>query len=313
MIQRIPITDREQWLALRKHDVTASVIGALFGVHPYETALGVYLDKTGEAEPEPPNAMLEWRLILESAVGAAVERQRPEWKISKATEYLRDPAARIGATPDFYIHGDPRGLGVLQAKTVAPDAFRKHWDGDQPPFYIALQNACELMLETKATFGAVAALVINPYKLECPIFEIPRHAGVEARIREAAAKFWESVAWGEPPAPDYARDGALIAALTQEAEPRQTADLTGDNHLPVLLAEREQLKARLDADAARLAEIEAEVKFKMGGAEAAVIDGFSITYGWREAHTRPASHVAAHRALRIKAFKQESIDDGRPF
>src|SRR5262245_18769817 len=46
-IERIPITSREQWLELRKPDVTASVVGALFAAHPYMTALKLYLMHQG--------------------------------------------------------------------------------------------------------------------------------------------------------------------------------------------------------------------------------------------------------------------------
>ncbi|BEV44731.1 YqaJ viral recombinase family protein [Afipia carboxidovorans] len=311
MIQRIPVTDRESWLALRQQDVTASVVGALFGCHPYVSLYGLYMEKTGGATADEQTPFLEWRLILESAVAAAVERQRPEWKIVKATEYLRDPEARIGATPDFYIHGDPRGLGVLQTKTVDPRGFRLHWQ-EQPPFWIALQNATELMLEQKAAFGAVAALVIDPYKLECPIFDIPRHAGVEARIREGVSDFWDAVAFGEVPDPDFSRDADLLAAIEPDVIEGKRIDLTGDNHLPILLAERAELKARVKPDLDRIDAIEAEVRFKMGDAEIAMIDGFRLTL---KEQTRKAGFHAESRSrvLRIKETRpKEELNNG-PF
>ena len=319
MIERIPITDRDSWLAMRKRDLTASVVGSLFNCHPYASLLSVYLEKTGDEPAAPQSAMLEWRLILESAVAAAVELQRPDWKIVKATEYLRDPVARIGATPDFYIHGDPRGLGILQAKTVAPSAFRKSWQDDQPPFWIALQNATELMLETRATFGAVAALVIDPFKLQCPIYEIPRHAGVEARIREAVADFWKSVDWGEIPQPDFSRDADLIAALHPVPISSKRIDLTFDNMLPGLLAERAALKARAGIDLARagidlarIDEIETEIKSKMEDAEIATIDGFAISF---KEQIRKGHFVSGStsRVLRITDHRaKEEVNNG-PF
>lgn len=45
MIEKIAIENREQWLALRSQDVTASVAGALLGVHPYTSAYGLFLMK----------------------------------------------------------------------------------------------------------------------------------------------------------------------------------------------------------------------------------------------------------------------------
>ncbi len=39
--------DRQRWLKLRGEDVTASVVGALFRVHPYTGPLALYSLKTG--------------------------------------------------------------------------------------------------------------------------------------------------------------------------------------------------------------------------------------------------------------------------
>lgn len=303
MIERHPVTDRDAWLKLRKQDVTASVVAALFGQHPYESALGIYAEKTGLELPEIDNAVLRRGRLLEGAVAAAVAEEHPEWEIIKGTDYLRDPELRLGATPDFYIMGDPRGLGILQAKTVAPSVFKKQWRDTGPPFWIALQNATELMMEPEAAFGVVAALVVDPWKMECPIYPIPRHAGVEARIREAVTKFWADVAAGREPAPDYGRDAELFAALYPEATPLKTIDLTGNNMLPVILPERAELKEQVARAEKRIKEIDTEVKFAMGDAEIATLPGFSITL---KNQNRKAYSVAA------TSFRRLTISDNRP-
>lgn len=303
MIERHPVTDRESWLKLRKQDVTASVVAALFGQHPYESALGVYAEKTGLDLPEIDNAVLRRGRLLEGAVAAAVAEEHPEWEIIKGTDYLRDPDLRLGATPDFYIMNDPRGLGILQAKTVAPSVFKKQWRDTGPPFWIALQNATELMMEPDAAFGVVAALVVDPWKMECPIYPIPRHAGVEARIREAVTKFWADVAEGREPAPDYGRDAELFAALYPEATPLKTVDLTGNNMLPVILPERAELKVQMGKLEKRVKEIDTEVKFAMGDAEIATLPGFSISL---KTQNRKSYSVAA------TSFRRLNISDNRP-
>ena len=304
---------RAAWLALRKQDVTASTVGALFGCHPYQSAYGLYAEKTGLGVEPDGGAMLEWRLMLESAVAVAVAKQRPEWRIIKATEYLRDPHLRIGATPDFYIEGDPRGLGILQAKTIAPSAYKKHWPDGDPPFWIKLQNAAEMMLEHEAEFGAVAGLVIDPWKVECPITEIPRHEGVEARIREAVAKFWDDIAAGREPSPNYAKDAELIARMYPEAQPLKTIDLTGNNMLPTILPERARLKAEIKRATDRVKEIDAEVQFAMGDAEVAALPGFTLTL--KTTHRKGYEvKPTSFRALRISDHRTHGgdIDDG-PF
>ncbi len=312
MIERITIASREQWLELRRRDVTASAVAATVGLHPYISRLALFKEKSGLELPETRNAMLEWRLLLEPVVAAAVQKQRPDWRIVKANEYLRDPDARIGATPDFYIEGDPRGLGILQAKTAAPASFKKEWTDDNPPFWIALQNATELMLEPRAAFGVVACLLIDPWDCQCPIYEIPRHAGVEAKVRSAVADFWEAVEWGDEPEPDYKMDADLIAALCPTSTPLRSIDLSGDNRLPALLAERAEIIAQDRALTARRAEIDTEIKDKMRDAEIGTVDGFTIKFRNepRKEHLVRASNP---RVLRITDHREkEEVNDG-PF
>lgn len=300
---RIPITDREQWLSLRKQDVTASTVAALFSMHPYASAYGLYAEKTGLELPDIDNAVLRRGRLLEHAVAIAVEEDHPEWKLEKAAHYYRDPDIRIGATPDYYVHGDDRGLGIIQAKTVAPSAFKKSWSDGNLPFWISLQAMVEMML-TGATWGAVAALVIDPFKLDCHLYPIPRHAGVEQRIREAVKQFWSDVEFAIEPEPDFKRDADLIAAMYPAAVPLKTIDLSGDNHLPVLLAERATLKDRIKFDDARCKEIETEIKSKMGDAEIATLDGFAITH---KNQTRKAYTVkeTSFRMLRITDHREK--------
>lgn len=314
MIERHPVTDRATWLKLRKQDVTASVVAALFGQHPYESALGVYAEKTGLELPEIDNAVLRRGRLLEGAVAAAVAEERPDWEILKATEYLRDPDLRLGATPDFYIEGDPRGLGILQAKTVAPSVFKKSWRESGPPFWIALQNATEMMLEKDAVFGIVAALVVDPWKLDCHLYPIPRHPGVETKIADAVKKFWDDVAAGREPAPDYGRDAELFAALYPETTPLKTIDLTGNNMLPVILPERADLKAQAAKLEQRIKEIDTEVKFAMGDAEIATLPGFSITL--KEQHRKSYTvKETSFRQLNISHNRPQggNLDDDTPF
>jgi predicted phage-related endonuclease len=268
---------REAWLALRKRDVTASTVGALFSVHPYETPYGLYAQKCGLELPDQDDAVLRRGRWFEGAVAVAVSELRPEWRIEKATEYLRDPDLRLGATPDFYIHGDPRGLGVLQAKTAAPTVFKRDWQDGMPPFWISLQNATELMLETKAAFGVVAVVVVDSYRPDCQLFEIPRHAGAAKRITDAVKKFWQGVEAGIEPPLDYARDGDWIAAMYPAHIEDKTIDLSGDNALPVILPELVAIQARMKADKERADEIKNEIMAKMGDSEIALVGDFLVT------------------------------------
>jgi len=276
-IERIEITSREQWLKLRKPDVTASVTGALFGLHPYVTALKVYYQHQGMEFPFEETKPVRRGRLLENAVAERVAEEHPEWAIRKNNHYYRDPDLKLGATPDFFIDGDPRGLGVLQTKTAYPHIFERDWDGGNiTPLWIELQLLTEMML-TDAAFG-VAAVVYN-YDLDVSIRELPRHSGAEARIIDAVQTYWRDFNAGLEPQPDYGKDAELIKLIYPHEAQHKTIDLSGDNELPAMLNERRAIMQRIDSLDQRKSEIETEIKFKLRDAAVATgIDGFKVTW-----------------------------------
>jgi predicted phage-related endonuclease len=280
-IERVPVnpvTNREEWLAVREPDVTASVIGALWGLHPWETIAGLYAAKRGVAMPEidPTSSVIRRGNALEPVVAEEVRKQRPNWKIEPARVYLRDPSIRLGASPDFFFTDDAGRRGVLQTKTVGASRFKKEWDEITPPFWIALQIATEMMLDD-ADIGAIGALVVGDYTWETHIYDVPRHPATERRIRNAVANFWDDVAAGREPTIDYARDGALLAVLYPHETPGKTIDLTGDNELPEKLDRLERLKGEIKAAKTEQDTITNEIKSKMRDAEIAMVQGWRLT------------------------------------
>jgi predicted phage-related endonuclease len=302
LIERRPIVDRDEWLAWRRDHVTASVIGALFGadVHPYTTALRLYAEQRGVEFQRKENKAMRRGRWLEPAVAKAVSELRPDWHLEGPNVYLVDPALRLGATPDFFIHDDPRGLGVLQCKTVEPGVFARQWSGGaEPPFWVILQCATEMML-ADAAFGAIAALVLDPFDMDCVIHEVPRSSEVEAKIVAAVQDFWRAVATGDEPRPDFAADAAVIAAMAPRPVPFKTIDLRGNNAVPILLDERARILAEISAGEKRCDEIEAEIKYLFGDAEVGMgLPGWRITYkmGARAGYTVPPKSDI--RTLRI--------------
>jgi len=275
-IERLTFASREEWLHLRQFDVTASTVAALFGLHPYETALGLYAAKTGVAMPDIDSKVLRRGRLLEGAVAEAVREERPTWAIAKANEYLRDAKIRLGATPDFYVYDENNRRGVLQTKTVAPNAFRSSWTEETPPTWIALQTATEMLLDN-ADFGVIAALVVDGWNFDLHLYDVPRNAGAEARIREAVTKFWDDVAAGRPPKTDYARDDRLMQIIYPRQVPGKEIDLRGDNRALELLDQREAAMAGMKMAETLKAEAETELREKIGDAEIAIVRGWKVT------------------------------------
>jgi len=282
-VERIPFTTREDWLAARSQDVTASTAGALLGEHEYMTAFELWALKSGLLAEDPTEtpAMRRGRLLEDDALQMLAE-DRPMWRVEAGgNEYLRAPAARIGCTPDAYaIDPERAGRGVVQVKTTSDLIFRRKWKdedgGVRLPLWIAVQAIVEAKL-TGASWACVALLVVG-YGLDLHVIEIPLHAGIWDRLVDEAGAFWDRVESGEPPAADYARDGDTIAELWPPNADAEPADLTAENHLPVLLDERDEIAARAKADKARRTAIDAEIVAKLAGATVGrLADGREIT------------------------------------
>jgi predicted phage-related endonuclease len=288
-IQRITPTSRAAWHVLRAQDITASVVGALVGEHEFVTLFELWARKTGRLssdEGESP-AMQRGRLLEPVAV-QLIREQHPDWKIehnAAANVYYRDPAARLGGTPDVIVTDAPgRGRGVIQIKSVEASVYRRKWlvEGEpEVPTWIALQAAVEAYL-TGARWAAVAPLVVG-HGLEMPLIEVGIPDGLVDAIKEKVAEFWQMVAEGREPVADPARDGKVIDRLFAHGDGRAEVDLSTNNRFRELIETRAAALAAANEHHRTVEQIDAEVKLMMGNATVAHIgDGRRIT--WENRH-----------------------------
>lgn len=297
-IQRITPRDRAAWLKARGQDVTASAVGSLFGAHDFMSYYELWAVKTGKLpssfdETEP---MRRGRL-LEPVAAQIMREQHPSWAIThNAAEnvYYRDPASRLGATPDFIINCPARGLGVVQVKSVEQSVYRRKWldeEGEpEAPLWIALQATQEAHL-VGASWAAVAPIVVG-YGIDMPIIDVPLIPGVWDAIKEKTAEFWAMVEDGREPLADYTRDGPLLDRLYPYSDGGEEVDLTADNRIPTLIETRHALLDAQRKTAGEIDAIDTEVKSKMGTATVAhIAGGQSITWRTtkRAAFTAPAT------------------------
>jgi predicted phage-related endonuclease len=311
VIERRQITDREQWLEWRKYVVGASEAPALFDAHPFLTKLKLFMIKSGMEFENIDTPVMRRGRWYEPAVGAAVREKFPDWKIEPANCFLHDSTVRIGASPDFYILDDPRGRGVLQAKTVTWKSLENNWDGGkQVPLWIQLQLATEMLLDD-APFGATAALVVDAWNPEVFVIPQERHAAAEEKILRAVKKFWDDVAAGVEPVPDFERDREIVRALNPKETPGKRLDLSGHNALPAMLAHRATLKKTM-AEAKKICDaVETEIIALMADAEIGELPEWRITFkshGVKE-FTVPAKQVRQLRILDQRPKHEEEDDE----
>ncbi len=306
-VERFRADDRAAWLKRRQDDVTASVAGALLGVHEYQTAYGLWALKSGliAEDPEESQPMRRGRL-LEPVALQVLREDRPTWQVEPCGFYYRDPVARIGATPDaLAVDPEREGFGVIQVKSVEPGIYRRKWrnaEGEvEPPLWIVVQAIIESAL-SGASWAAVAPLVMG-HGVELPVVAVPLHAGIMDRLKAEVAHFWRLVEAGTPPDPDYARDGALLEWLFDPVD--DMVDLSSDNGLPALLDERETLSASKGEAEKRLKAIKTELLVKIGPhAAATVADGRTIT-AKRVTRKPYAVEETSFVDVRVKAAKQD--------
>lgn len=305
-VERFPVKDRTSWLALRKEDVTASVAAALFDAHEYTTHYELWALKKGllQEDPEETPPMVRGRLLEPVAIKLIAERNTA-WAVHQPQAYYR--GKRVGCTPDLFAT-DPlrKGFGVVQIKTVEPSIFRKKWRSEdgavEPPLWIAIQALVEAKL-TGAAWASVAAMRVG-HGLDLDIIDVPLHDGLWARLGQEVTAFWRSVESGHPPAADYSRDGDIIAALYPPKHDLPPIDLSTDNRLPDIVAEREELMARTRVDEKRKKEIDAEITEKLAGHSIGVLaDGTKIlrtmqerNYKARDAYTISFPQIKIKRA-----------------
>jgi hypothetical protein len=306
-IVKITPRNREAWFRERGKDVTASTVACLFGEHPFITPFELWALKTKRlkrSSDEGP-AMQRGRLLEPVAVQLLRETY-PKWKIEhNAAEdvYYRDPAARLGGTPDVIVTRSPRGRGVVQIKSVEASIYRRNWlvDGEpEAPLWIALQASLEAYL-TGAEWAAVAPLVIG-HGLDLPLIDIPLVPGVIEAMKKRTAEFWAMVEEDREPTPDYARDGAVLDRIYSREEDEEEVDLTADDEVIHLIRARAGLQEQARIAKDEIAAIDAAIKARMGRAAVAHLPG-GRRITWRT-QKRSGSFVAPTEG-RVLRFPKE--------
>ncbi len=176
------------------------------------------------------------------------------------------------------------------------------------PPYVAIQVMQEMHL-TGASWGCVFAVV--GFDLDAHLIEVKLHHGVIERIKREVPEFLRRVRENDPPDPDYARDGATIAALYGEDDGGEVdfgfLEVEPYNRLLGLLERREDLQGHEKYGAYCAAErktIDAELVHVLGNAARGMLaDGRVI-----EAKTiRRAGYTVeptSYRAVKIKTPKR---------
>lgn len=262
-----------EWLEARKFDVTSTEVAALFGCSPYLTEYELFHLKTGAIESSfQMNERVEVGQVIEPAIASLASR-RLGIELVPFKEYKRIVEVRAGASFDFRSTSSDI---IVECKNVDSLEFKKKWlteaDNIEAPPHIELQVQAQMeVADVERCF--IAALVGGN---ELKLIERERDRQIGAIIRAKVSAFWQRVATGEAPPPNFEQDASTIALLYANSSDN-VVDMTADERLRELCLAYKLAGADEDSAKKRKEAAKAEILTLIGDAGKVLASGYTIS------------------------------------
>ena len=272
--------------------VGGSDAAAILGIDPYRSALEVYCDKIGIAEPQEDNDAMKWGRKLEPLVAEAYQEE--------TGRELKDFGFNIwqGEQP-FLIASQDRQIvtpktGHLEIKTS--NYLRESELAEEIPVYWAVQFQ-HTLAATGLEWGGFAIL-LNARKLFWVDVEIDRDF-ISAML-EAEEKFWRRVQERNPPSPDASESATKILKRLYPHDTGKTVNL------PAEALEWDRIRGEAEAEikrwTAQKTQAENDLRAAIADATFGVIG--DVKYSWkttsRAGYTVSPSEVRTLRRITQK-------------
>ncbi len=243
----------EEWLDLRKTGIGGSDAGAVCGLNPYVSSIGVYLNKIGKAPEVEDNEAMRQGRDMEDYVARRFS-EKTGLKVRRSHQLYRSKEHPFMiADVDRMIVGEDAGL---ECKTVSAYGADKWKDGQIPVHY--LLQCLHYMAVTGAEKCYIACLI---FSTDFIIREIERDEEIIDMIRKQEGEFWNDyVLANEVPAPDGTNlyDDSLKKRFKGGIEETKTIEIGNDTFKDY--KERKDLIKKLEK---QNKEIEQAIKLQM--------------------------------------------------
>lgn len=284
---------RAAWLEERRRVIGSSDAPAVLGVCPYKSALQVYAEKLGLAEPVEQTERMTWGLRLEGVIADAYAEETGR-SVSLPPERLSIHPSRswMGASLDRVVEDEARGRGVLELKTTS-----RLREGDELPVHWRVQVAHQL--EVSGLPWASIAVLEGGNRLVWLDVEV--NARFTALMVEREEEFWGRLQRREPPEPDGSESASTALRLLYPRDSGATVELGPDAAEWADKLERARAAKREAEEAERAASN--SLKAMIGEATYAVLpDGTRYTFRVqrRQEHIVSASEFRVLRKVREK-------------
>jgi len=273
---------REDWLLVRKHGIGSSDAAAAVGLNPYKSQLELWLEKTGRDEllpkidPHDEESPAYWGNLLEPIVATHYTRRTGN-RVRRINAVLQHPDPKLEwmlANIDREVIG-ANDVQILECKTAGITGARLWKDG--VPVYVQLQVMHQLAVTGKQ--AADVAVLLGGQHLE--LHRIERDDELIARLIELERDFWGYVQRDTPPPADGSESADQALRCLYPEDHGQTLDFTQDPMLSAAFDELQSVRANLEVQNQREAELKQQLQQAMGDASRATFANGSVS--WRKA------------------------------
>ncbi len=265
--------------------VGASEAATAMGLSPWKSAYCLYLEKTGELDPEPENEPMSWGIKMEALICDEFAERHPDLDVlsNGATYRSREHPHMLASLDRPLRERQGPATGLLEVKNVTV-FLATDWR-TRPPDYVVIQVQQQLAV-TGYEFAWVAALIGGNRYVE---YEVERDEALIASVIEGTRAFWHRVLDRTPPPLDGSDS-------TRDALRRQYDDSDGEvvelppNALDIRIA-RDEVKARAAELEMQQREYENQLLSMLGEHEVGIVEDQKVVT-WKPQTTRRIDTVA---------------------
>lgn len=271
---------REQWLEVRKQGIGASDAAAAVGLNPYQSALELWMIKTGrdtelpQIDPNDMDSPMYWGTLLEPMVAEAYTRKTGH-KVRRVNAVLQHPDADkhwMLANLDYSVVAN-ESVQILECKTAGKYG-AKLWEDGVPEYY-QLQVQHQLAVTGKQA-ADICVLICGQ---ELQIHRIERDDALIALLIEREREFWHCVETDTPPKADGSDSAGKALQALFRRDTGEVLDFSQDAALSQAFSELNTLRQQLTTINQRESELKQTLQQAMGDASAASFgDQGSVTW-----------------------------------
>ncbi|MCM3206421.1 YqaJ viral recombinase family protein [Paenibacillus illinoisensis] len=271
---------RDEWLRIRRKGIGGSDASAVAGLNRYKSPVGVFLDKTGQIEPDEAGEAAYWGNVLEDVVAREFTVQTG-LRVQRSHKLYQHPKHNfmLGNVDRLILDKGGRGLGILECKTAS--AYKMgEWEDEQVPDEYAIQLQ-HYMAVLGVDYGYFAVL-IGGQKFQYKLVE--RNDRIIDSLIQIEDEFWNRhVVPGIPPMIDGSDASAnLLNQLYPVSAPASEVIL--DDQQAGLVRKLLAAKEDVAAAAEQAKRYENELKSIMGENELAIHNGETLL-SWKSSES----------------------------